>query len=118
MNTVHCGGCGDAHLCPGTPTQGAADPNLTDTLRRFIDAAFEKNPISYVSSAGAYLAYLNWCTDHDRPPYSQRRFINAMAGLGYRRVKRSTMRIQGLAWKTPHNRGRHAAPEEPMALAR
>lgn len=116
MITVQCPGCGDAHLCIGTRT-GTPEPPLLDTLRLFIEATFDANPIGYVSSAGAYLAYLNWCTATDTIPVSQRRFIPAMGALGYPRVKRSTMRLAGLDWRDPVYRGRHAAREEEALAA-
>lgn len=112
MITTTCPGCGDTHLCPGTTDSRNPDPPLLDTLRLFIQATFEANPISYVSSAGAYLAYLNWCTHTGRIPVSQRRFIPAMTDLGYPRVKRSTMRLAGLSWLDPVYRGRHHAPDD------
>lgn len=110
MNTTTCPGCGDTHLCAGTRDQ-PPEPALLATLKTYVADTFETNPISYVSSAGAYLAYLQWCTAHQRVPISQRRFIPALDQLGYPRVKRSTMRIAGLAWKTTTIVGRHAAPE-------
>lgn len=115
MIQIECPGCGDKHLCLGA--RRPADPGLADTLRLFIQATFEANPISYVSSAGAYLAYLNWCTATDRIPVSQRRFIPAMGELGYPRVKRSTMRLAGLSWLDPVYRGRHHAEEATSALS-
>lgn len=116
MNTITCTGCGDSHLCPGT-RDTSPEPPLLDTLRLFIGATFDANPISYVSSAGAYLAYLNWCTHANRIPVSQRRFIPAMGALGYPRVKRSTMRLAGLEWRDPIYRGRHHQEEAREALA-
>lgn len=107
MNTATCPGCGDAHLCPGTPATRNPTPPLLDTLRAFIADTFEPNPIGYVSSSGAYLAYLDWCTTTGTIPATQRRFIPAMAMIGHPRVKRSTMRLAGLAWKDPAYRGRH-----------
>lgn len=110
MNTVTCPCCGDSHLCLGTTSRETETP-LLDTLRLYIGATFEANPISYVSSAGAYLAYLNWCTAVARIPVSQRKFIPAMGSLGYPRVKRSTMRLAGLEWRDPVYRGRHHSRE-------
>lgn len=110
MNTATCPGCGDTHLCAGTIT-APADPTILEVLETFVTATFDTNPLGYVSSAGAYLAYLNWCTAHNRVPISQRRFIPALGQLGYPRVKRSTMRIAGLVWRNPVPVGRHAAPE-------
>ena len=116
MNTETCPGCGDTHLCPGSHNR-TPEPPLLDTLRLFIEATFEANPIAYVSSAGAYLAYLNWCTATETIPVSQRRFIPAMGNLGYPRVKRSTMRLAGLEWRDPVYRGRHHLLEAEKALA-
>lgn len=116
MITVTCA-CGDRHLCVGTRTSEPT-PGLLDTLRAFIDATFEKNPISHVPSAGAYLAYLNWCIERDLVPATQRRFIPAMAELGYPRVKRSTMRLAGLSWKPATPTGRHAAPDRELVMSR
>ena len=116
MNTATCPGCGDTHLCLCTPARPVEAP-LLDTLRLFIDATFEANPIAYVSSAGAYLAYLHWCTHSGTIPVSQRRFVPAMGELGYPRVKRSTMRFAGLEWRDPVYRGRHAAEEARGSLA-
>lgn len=110
MNTVTCPGCGDSHLCAGT--RGAPpDTGLLATLETFVTDTFDINPLGHIPSATAYLAYLRWCTDHNRVPTSQRRFIPAMGQLGYPRVKRSTMRIAGLTWRTEARIGRHAAPE-------
>lgn len=106
MITATCTGCGDTHLCAGT-RPADTNPTLLDTLRQFTAVTFEANPIDCVSSAGAYLAYLNWCTAHDVIPASQRRFIPAMEELGYRRIKRSTMKLAGLSWRAPQNVGRH-----------
>lgn len=110
MNTAQCPGCGDTHLCAGTRSL-TAEPPLLAILETFVADTFDINPVAYISSAGAYLAYLRWCTDHTRVPISQRRFIPAMGQLGYPRVKRSTMRLAGLSWRTPDRVGRHAAPE-------
>lgn len=110
MITATCTGCGDTHLCPGTRTDHTS-PSLLDQLRAFITDTFEPNPVAYVSSSGAYLAYLEWCTRTDTIPASQRRFIPAMGVLGHPRVKRSTMRLAGLEWRDPTYRARHAARE-------
>lgn len=110
MITATCPGCGDQHLCPGTRTIDTS-PGLLDALKAFVADTFENNPISYVPSASAYLAYLNWCTAHQTVPCSQRRFIPAMGELGYPRIKRSTMRLAGLAWRQETPIGRHAARE-------
>lgn len=108
MITINCPGCGDTHLCPGT-TAAEPEPAMLDLLRAFVADTFDLNPLAYVSSAGAYLAYLNWCTDHQRVPMSQRRFIPAMGTIGYPRIKRSTMRLAGLSPKQGTRVGRHAA---------
>lgn len=110
MNRVACPTCGDEHLCTGGPISPPS-PDTLDTLRTFIQATFQPNPIGYVSSAGAYLAYLNWCTITGNLPISQRKFIPAMSILGHPRVKRSTMRLAGLSWQDPTYRGRHHAPD-------
>lgn len=110
MNTIQCPGCGDTHLCAGT-TSSHPEPALLAVLETFVTDTFDPNPVAYISSAGAYLAYLQWCTAHGRVPASQRRFIPAMGQLGYPRVKRSTMRLAGLSWRAETRVGRHAAPE-------
>lgn len=114
MNTITCTGCGDTHWCPGT-REAAIPPGIMENLTTFVEATFEPNPIGHVASAAAYLAYQRWCTDTMTVPCSQRRFIPALAELGYPRVKRSTMRIAGLSWRTPDRVGRHAAPEPALA---
>lgn len=106
MIKTTCPGCGDQHLCPGTTSQPPT-PDTLDTLRAFIEATFQPNPIGYVSSSGAYLAYLHWCTNTGNLPISQRRFVPAMSILGHPRVKRSTMRLAGLSWQDSLYRGRH-----------
>lgn len=98
MITATCTGCGDAHLCPGIPAPPVSQ-NLLDTLSTFIEATFLRDPVGYVSSSGAYVAYLDWCTRNSLIPMSQRKFIPVMGVLGYPRVKRSTMRLAGLAWR-------------------
>jgi phage/plasmid-associated DNA primase len=110
MIKTTCPGCGDQHLCPGT-TSNPPSPDALDALRTFIEATFTPNPIGYVSSSGAYLAYLNWCSRTGTLPISQRKFVPAMGILGHPRVKRSTMRLAGLSWQDSIYRGRHHSPE-------
>lgn len=110
MITATCTGCGDAHLCPGTTTPNLSQP-LLDILARFTEDTFDPDPVGYVSSNAAYLAYLNWCTANTMIPISQRKFIPAMSILGYPRVKRSTMRLAGLRFKEHGYWGRHHNPQ-------
>lgn len=113
MNVSSCPGCGDTHLCPGsTRAITAVGPTLVEQVRRFHRDTFTPHPSGVVATSEAYQAYLHWCTRHETTAFSQRRFVQAMAALpGVRRVKRSTMRFTGIAWRRTINAGRHAAPE-------
>lgn len=78
----------------------------------YVRDTFEPNPVGVVSSQAAYEEYRHWCMAHGHPPYSNRRFVAAMAMIpGIRRIKRSTMRLAGITWKRSQERGRHAADE-------
>jgi len=114
MNLSTCSGCGDQHLCAGRrPTTG---PTLLEHVRLFVADSFTINPFGVVGTAAAWSAYLDWCATHGHVPFSQRRFVQAMAEQpGIRRVKRSTMRFVGITWN-PVPRGRHAAPEPDSIL--
>lgn len=110
MNTSTCPGCGDTHLCAGRrPTTG---PTLLEQVRHFVAEVFTTDTTGVVGTADTWTAYLNWCTANHQVPFSQRRFVQAMAEQpGIRRVKRSTMRFAGIRWAHQEPRGRHAAPE-------
>lgn len=112
MNLSTCPGCGDQHLCAGRrPTTG---PTLLEQIRHFVTDTFTLDPTGVVGTAAAWAAYCDWCTRTGTAPFSQRRFVQAMAEQpGIRRVKRSTMRFVGLTW-TPAPRGRHAAPDDDL----
>lgn len=111
MNVSRCAGCGDQHLCAGA-LSAQLGPALTEQVAHFIDAVFVPDPLGVVGTNAAFEAYVAWCADTGTVPYSQRRFVAAVAASpGVRRVKRSTMRFVGLTWKRSQTRGRHAAPE-------
>lgn len=122
MNVSSCPGCGDTHLCAGSPTTRVpADvgPGLADQVRRYVAATFTTDVTGVVGTNEAYTAYLNWCTAHEAVAFSRKRFVAAMGTLPQiRRVKRSTMRFTGITWKPATHRGRHAAPEAEFAGAR
>lgn len=113
MNVSKCPGCGDTHWCAGTRAAGLSGPTLLEQVHRFVADTFVPEPLAVVGTGVAWDAYVAWCTENGTVPFSQRRFVQAMAEQpGIRRVKRSTMRFTGITWKRSHTRGRHAAPEE------
>lgn len=116
MNVTSCPGCGDTHLCAGTARLLQAGPTLVEQVQRYLNDTFVRSATGVVATADAWDAYLNWCTAHDTPAFSQKRFVQAMQALRVRRVKRSTMRFTGITWKTTATRGRHAAPEPAAAI--
>lgn len=110
MKVSSCPGCGDTHLCAGT--RGHTGPTLVQQVHRFATDTFTAEPLGVVGTAAAWDAYLTWCAANEQAPFSQRRFVQAMAETpGIRRVKRSTMRFVGITWRGTGTRGRHAAPE-------
>lgn len=116
MNLSTCPGCGDTHLCAGR--RPATGPTLLEQVHLYANQVFTHDPHGVVSTADAWATYLDWCADTGHPPFSQRRFVQAMAEQpGIRRVKRSTMRFTGITWKIPVTRGRHAAPEDSLVGA-
>lgn len=111
MNAATCPGCGDTHLCPGTTGTGG-DHSLLGQIQAFVAATYRPDVNGIVSTQAAWEAYRAWCADTGTIPYSQRRFISAMATQpGIRRVKRSTMRFIGITWRQTPLPGRHARPE-------
>lgn len=111
MIAATCAGCGDTHLCPGT-TGTSGDHSLLGQIAAFVAETFRPDVNAVISTQAAWEAYRAWCADTGTIPYSQRRFISAMSTQpGIRRVKRSTMRFTGIAWRhTPSpTPGRHAA---------
>lgn len=115
MNLSTCPGCGDTHLCAGS--RPATGPTLLEQVHLYANQVFTRHPTGVVGTADAWTAYLHWCQDTGHVPFSQRRFVQAMAEQpGIRRVKRSTMRFTGITWAQPATRGRHAAPEDSAAL--
>lgn len=115
VNLSSCPGCGDTHLCPGQARLIEAGPALVEQVRLFADDTFTVHATGVIGTAEAYTAYLDWCTRHESPAYSQKRFVQAMQALRIRRIKRSTMRFQGITWKDTTPQGRHAAREPEFA---
>jgi hypothetical protein len=116
MNLSTCHGCGDTHLCAGRRPQ--TGPTLLEHVHLYVRDTYTLDAGGVVGTAAAWNAYLHWCAAHGHVPFSQRRFVQAMAEQpGIRRVKRSTMRFVGITW-TQVPRGRHAAPEDESVPAR
>lgn len=115
VNVSSCPGCGDTHLCAGQARHLTVGPTLVEQVKAYIADTFVPHATGVIGTAEAYTAYLDWCTRHQSPAYSQKRFVQAMQDLRIRRIKRSTMRFQGITWKTEAPRGRHAAPEPAFA---
>lgn len=119
MDAATCPSCGDEHLCPGRPRPGGTTPGdaLLAQIRAYVADTFDTNAAGIVGSQAAYEAYQHWCIAHGHVPYSNRRFVAAMAAQpGIRRIKRSTMRFAGISWARSASRGRHAAPEHPALV--
>ena len=115
MNLSTCTGCGDTHLCAGK--RRTTGPTLTEQVRHFVTETFTTDTTGVVGTADAWAAYLTWCAAKHQVPFSQRRFVQAMAEHpGIRRVKRSTMRFAGITWTNQVTRGRHAAPDDDELL--
>lgn len=115
MNLSTCPGCGDQHICAGR--RRTTGPTLAEQIRHFVAEVFTTDTTGVVGTADTWAAYLTWCAHHGHVPFSQRRFVQAMAEHpGIRRIKRSTMRFAGIRWANQITRGRHAAPEGDSVL--
>lgn len=73
-----------------------------DWLTQFLDSCCTVGPDLYVSSAGLYAAYRDYCLQQGTRPRSTTDFYGALANAGFGRIERERKRyIRGLSLTTP-----------------